>query len=233
MDYWQEFLPNRQSPAPELWQDCFDAAMPDGSRLRLPLRDLGGTAVAGMISNQASFAVIDRIAGWMAGLVREWAPDVIVGLPTLGHVYGAAVARALGHRNWVAPGTSRKLWYTEELSVPLASITSPGAGRRMWLDPRLLPRLRGRVLLVDDVISTGASAQAGLALLEKAGIRPVGLCVAMAQADRWSAGWPADVPVAACFATPLFVREGTGWREQPGSLAACRRPVPVATPMLA
>ena len=55
------------------------------------------------------------------------------------------------------------------------------AERRLWLDPRILPRLAGRqALLVDDVISTGSSALAGLALLERAGVRPAGLLVAMA-----------------------------------------------------
>ena len=65
----------------------------------------------------------------------------------------------------------------------------------MWLDPRLLPRLRGRrVLLVDDVISTGSSALAGLAVLRAAGVAPVGLAVAMKQGDRWRAAWPAALP---------------------------------------
>ncbi|MCW3476809.1 phosphoribosyltransferase [Limobrevibacterium gyesilva] len=212
MQYWQDFLPPSDRPAPAVWSGFFDATMPDGTRLRLPLRDLGDAAVAGMIANQASFPVLDRISHWMAGQARRFAPEVVVGLPTLGHVYGATVARALGHANWVAPGTSRKLWYDAALSVPLVSITSPMAGRRMWLDPRLLPRLQGRrVLLVDDVISTGSSSLAGLALLRAAGVEPVALCVAMAQGNRWQAGWPDSVPVAAAFATPLFARAGGDW----------------------
>ncbi len=219
MAYWQEFITLAQEEAPTIRRDWFDAAMPDGSGLRLPLRDLGAVAIAGMIANQASFSVADQIAGWMAAAAARFDADVVVGLPTLGHVYGGAVARLLGHANWVAPGTSRKTWYDEALSVPLVSITAPGAGRRMWLDPRLLPRLVGRVLMVDDVISTGSSAQAGLALLGLAGVRPVGLCVAMAQGDRWRGDWPADVPVVAAFATPMFSRDGDGWRVQPGTVA--------------
>ena len=62
MAYWQEFLPAAQD-RPAVWHDHFDAAMPDGKGLRLPLRDLGATAVAGMIANQASFAVFDRGGG--------------------------------------------------------------------------------------------------------------------------------------------------------------------------
>jgi adenine/guanine phosphoribosyltransferase-like PRPP-binding protein len=129
---------------------------------------------------------------------------------------GAAVARALGHPSWVAPSTTRKRWYDDALSVPLASITGPAtganAGRRMWLDPRLLPRLAGRrVLLVDDVISTGSSATAGLALARLAGVEPVALAVAMIQGEVWRAAWPAAVPVVAAFRTPRFRRSGGGW----------------------
>ena len=198
-----------------MWQTSYDAVVPDGATLTLPLRDLGEFAVAGLIANQASFHVVDRLSHWMAQAVAADAPEIVVGLPTLGHVFGQGVARALGHAHWVAPGTTRKLWYDEALSVPIASITSPEPGRRMWLDPRLLDRLAGRrVLLVDDVISTGRSALAGLALLQAAGVRPVALCVAMAQTTRWRACWPDDIRVRAAFATPMFRRDAAGWRAE-------------------
>ena len=209
--YWQNFVPAR--PRPEAWDRTYDAVMPDGSVLVLPLRDLGEVAVAGLIANQASFEVIDRLSGWMAALIRAEAPEIVVGLPTLGHVFGQGIARILGHTQWVAPGMTRKYWYEEALSVPVVSVTSPVPGRRMWLDPRLVDRIAGRrVLLVDDVISTGRSAQAGLALLAAAGVRPVAACVAMAQTQRWREGWPADLPLYAAFATPLFGRVPGGWR---------------------
>jgi adenine/guanine phosphoribosyltransferase-like PRPP-binding protein len=127
------------------------------------------------------------------------------------------VADTLGHTNWVAPGWSRKRWYNWVLSVPASSSTAPDA-RRLWLDPRIVHRLQGRrVLLVDDVISTGSSALAGVALLERAGVRPVALLLAMAQGDRWCATWPADIMVRAAFATPIFTRVPSGWLPRAGS----------------
>lgn len=214
MEFWQHFSP--AIPDPREWHDAYAARMPDGSRLALPLRDLGETAVAGLIVNQASFPVVDRLAHWMAERSARFEIDVVVGLPTLGHVVAPGVARLLGHPHWVAAGFSRKFWYEEALSVPVASVTTPEAGRRMWLDPRLLPRLRGRrVLLVDDVMCTGRSMQAGLALLRVAGIVPVGVCVAMLQGDRWRAEWDASLPVTAAFATPLFRRGASGWVARP------------------
>jgi adenine/guanine phosphoribosyltransferase-like PRPP-binding protein len=178
----------------------------------MPLRDYGTRAFAGFIANQASFTVVDTLARWIADDVMPVEPDIVVGLPTLGHIVGAAVARALGHTNWVAPGSTRKLWYDEALSVPTHSVTSPAAGRHMWLDPRLLERLSGRrVLLVDDVVTTGTSALAGAALLARAGIVPVALAVAMTQGEQWRQQWDPAIPVYAAFATPQFQRVDDGW----------------------
>ena len=139
MAYWQAFAP-RAARAARTTDHA--APMPDGSVLVLPLRDLGETAVAGFIANQASFAVIRRLAGWMTEAARDLGAEVVVGLPTLGQVFAPLIAEALGHANWVAPGWSRKRGYEEALSVPASSITSPQE-RRMWLDPRLVPRLAG------------------------------------------------------------------------------------------
>jgi adenine/guanine phosphoribosyltransferase-like PRPP-binding protein len=213
MEFWQAF----RAPAPGggPWRESYAAALPEGLALDLPLRDFADFAVAGLVANQAGFAVTRRLSAWMAEVARPFGAEVVVGLPTLGQVFAPALAEALGHPNWVAPSWSRKRWYEERLSVPVHSITSP-AERRLWLDPRLLPRLAGRrVLLVDDVVSTGASARAGLALLATAGVVPVALVVAMAQGDRWQDGWPDALPVRAAFATPIFARAADGWVPRP------------------
>jgi adenine/guanine phosphoribosyltransferase-like PRPP-binding protein len=216
MEFWQTFAPpDDGDEGPFI--DHFPAPMPDGSRLALPLRDYGDIAVAGFIANQAAIGVAKRIGGWMAKAARDVGADVVVGMPTLGQVFAPLVAEALGHANWVAPGWSRKRWYDEALSVVASSSTAP-AERRLWIDPRIVHRLAGRrVLLVDDVISTGSSALAGVALLERAGVRPVALLLAMAQGDRWRPTWPADIPVRAAFATPIFARAPGGWLPRPGS----------------
>lgn len=104
-------------------------ALSDGrSVLELPVRKMAGAperALASLIANQASFEVVDRLSACMADLARPWAPDAIVGLPTLGMVFAPPVAQALAHMRCVPPGYSRKFWYDEALRTSVQSVTTP------------------------------------------------------------------------------------------------------------
>ena len=189
-EFWQQVYPAGTFDIYPVagFRDLYPAELPDGRQIALPIRVLpkGGRAVASLIVNQASFAVEDALAEAMTDLARPFAPEVIVGVPTLGLPLANGVARRLGHERMVALGTSQKFWYREELSQPISSITSPSNGKRIFLDPRVLPLLEGRrVVLVDDVISSGASIVAVLKLLARADIRPCALIFAMLQGERW------------------------------------------------
>lgn len=116
-------------------------------------------------------------------------------------------------------GTSRKFWYVDDLSVPLSSITTPDQKKRLYVDPRMLPLLEGkRVVLVDDVISSGTSIVAGLTLMETCGVEPIAIGAAMLQTERWrqpladlAPRWPECV--VGVFRTPLLARgEDGAWR---------------------
>ncbi|MGH6763560.1 MAG: phosphoribosyltransferase [Phyllobacterium sp.] len=178
----------------------FPAELEDGRQLRLPIRELsdGRHALASLIINQASFEVEDALTAALAARFKPYSPDIIVGLPTLGLTLARGLARHLKHTRYVPLSTSRKFWYVDDLSIPISSITSPGQAKRLYVDPRMLPLLEGkRVALVDDVISTGTSIVAGLALLDHCGIKPVVIGAAMLQSDRWieklaaiDAHWP-------------------------------------------
>jgi len=189
-EFWQTIHPAGTFEAePEGGHaDFYPAALPDGRQLLLPIRPLpdGNHALASLILNQASFEVEDTICTALAGVLEALAPDVVIGLPTLGLSLARGTARALGHRRFVPLGTSVKFWYDESLSVPLSSITSPGRTKRLYLDPRMRALLEGRrVALVDDVISSGASLAAALDLLDRIGVAPVAVGTAMLQTSRW------------------------------------------------
>ncbi len=180
-DFWQEIL-----PAPI--EGGYPARFDDGRVLMLPVRPLPDAkrALASLIINQASFQVVEALAADLAGKLQKYMPEIIVGLPTLGLTLAAAVARHLGHARYIPLGNSEKFWYRAELSVPVSSITTPDQVKRLYIDPRMLPLLAAkRVALVDDVISSGVSMCAGIALLQACGVQPVALGTAMLQSERW------------------------------------------------
>lgn len=234
-DFWQEIHP----PATFLrypsggHHGFFPAEFEDGSQLRLPIRELsdGRHALASLIINQASFEVEDTLCAALARKALPFQPEVVVGLPTLGLTLARGVARQLGHSRYVPLGTSRKFWYRDDLSVPLSSITSPGQSKNLYLDPRMMPLIENRrVLLVDDVISSGTSIVAALRLLSSCDVRPVAIGAAMLQTDRWQAklveldsSWPSRV--IGVLKTPLLRRTPeNGWMDEEISEGGSREP---------
>jgi adenine/guanine phosphoribosyltransferase-like PRPP-binding protein len=212
--FWQEIHPAGSFESQGPFSDFFPASLGDGRQLCLPIRTLvdGRHGLASLIINQAGFTVQDTLAAALAEKLKHLKPDVVVGLPTLGLTLAAGVARALGHSRYVPLGTSRKFWYTDELSVSLTSITTPDQVKRLYVDPRMLPLIEGkRVVLIDDVVSSGSSMLAGLELMTSCGVEPLALGVAMAQTTRWRshltiAGRDWSEKVVSVFETPRLVK---------------------------
>lgn len=106
-DYWQRLLPAseiRQTTPP--FQYSYPARLPNAQYLQLPIRPLPTTehpahAVASLLVNAASLDVVDTLAALLAAELKRHAPDVVVGLPTLGHALCPGVARGLGHSRYV------------------------------------------------------------------------------------------------------------------------------------
>lgn len=219
--FWQALEPPADDAAlAPPWRQGVPVRLPDGRVLRLPVRLRPGEpdrAVASLIANQAAFTVVDALVAAMVAPARACQPDAIVGLPTLGLVFAPPLARALGHAGWVPLGYSRKYWYDDALSVDVASITSPGAGKRLYVDPNQLPRLAGRrVLLVDDAVSTGTTLARAWQLLTRCGADVAAAVVAMRQGTRWRAalGNERAARVHGVFDAPLLVRRDDGWWPQ-------------------
>lgn len=217
--YWQELsseIPARFSATPP-FRFGYPVTLPCGRILMLPLRQLpdGNRGVASLIANQASHIVLAALADHMAAQARMLDAELLIGLPTLGLAFASQVSELLGHPRYVPLGYSRKFWYDDVLSEPVASITSPEAGKRLRLDPNLSPLIEGRrVVLVDDAISTGATAVAAVRLLEKIGVEVAGMIVAMKQSNRWEAAiarLPVPPAIRAVYGCPLFQRGDAGW----------------------
>ena len=215
-EFWQNLDHASGLPPGGPFNGYYPASLGDGTELRLPIRVLPGgqNALCSLIVNQASFAVVDALAERLAEQLARFAPDVIVGLPTLGLTLADSLARRLGHTRYVACGTSRKFWYEDRLSVPVRSVTTPDE-KRLYLDPRMLPLLEGRrIVLVDDVVSTGRSLVAGLSLLGLCCISPVAVGCAMVQSDRWmdrSELVALGGRLVSVLASPRLRRTDAGW----------------------
>jgi adenine/guanine phosphoribosyltransferase-like PRPP-binding protein len=224
-DFWQEIHPSGTFADDGEFTSFYVAVLEDGRQLRLPIRALadGDHALASLIVNQASFAVLDALAESLAEKIRPMRIDVVAGLPTLGLTLAAAVAQKLGHSRYVPLGTSRKFWYRDELSVALSSITTPMQQKRLYIDPRMLPLLKGRrVALIDDVISSGTSIVAGINLLTGCGIEPAVIAAAMLQSERWRESLAAAGPqwttrTVGVFATPILERNEAGRWQAPSA----------------
>ncbi|MEO0388068.1 MAG: phosphoribosyltransferase [Pseudomonadota bacterium] len=214
--FWQTFA--TEAPQPPPWRDAYPARLPDGRSLLLPIRRLqDGSGLASLILNQASFRVEDSLAELLTQRLQPLKADVVIGVPTLGLSLARGVAARLGHRRFAPLGTSRKFWYDPALSVPLGSITSPGAAKRLYLDPRLRPLLEGRrAVVIDDVISSGRSIQAARDLLTIIGVRPIAVAAAMLQTTRaLPALLEAGLSPITVFTSPRLCETPAGWRPDP------------------
>jgi adenine/guanine phosphoribosyltransferase-like PRPP-binding protein len=218
-DFWQRLEPTadwhgRWGPP---YRHGFPMPVGGGQMLVLPVRRLPSSpdrAVASLIANQAALDVIDHLAQAMGELARTLRPEVVVGLPTLGMMFAPGVARTLGHPRWVPLGYSRKFWYQDALATTVASITTPGAGKAIYLDPNQLPLVVGRrVVIVDDVVSSAQTLHRVWDLLERLGADVTGAVVAMRQGVAWRGNLtPARVArVLGVGDSPHLVLQRDGW----------------------
>ncbi len=217
-DCWQRLLERgaltcAQRP-PLRWR--YPVQLPDGRWLELPIRALAADpdrAVASLIPNQASFPVVRALAEAMTLLARPLDAQAVVGPPTLGMALSPLVAESLGFDRYVPLGYSRKFWYSDALAQDVRSLTTPGEGKKVYLDPNQVPLVAGqRVVMVDDTASNGTTLSAVARLLASAGAELCGVVVAMRQGTGWqSVAAALRVPVLGVFDTPRLRWGGDGW----------------------
>lgn len=129
------------------------------------------------------FGDVEMTVASAAGLLKK-APefDYIITAEAKGIPLGYEMARQSGKPYFVArKGT--KLYMKEVFGVDVRSITTDRE-QSLYLDKKEADQMKGKkVLIVDDVISTGESLKAIEYLCKKAGAEVVGKCAILAEGD--------------------------------------------------
>ena len=109
--------------------------------------------------------------------------DYILTAESKGIPLAYAMAHQHGDAKWLLARKGKKVYMQDVFSVEVKSITT-AAVQRLFLDGNDAALMKGkRVLIVDDVISTGESLRALEVLVEKAGGNIVGKMAILAEGD--------------------------------------------------
>ncbi|MGH2927049.1 MAG: phosphoribosyltransferase family protein, partial [Solirubrobacteraceae bacterium] len=161
--------------------------------------------IALLICVDHGVAFSEKAGTELAGLLGDARADVVVSVATMGIPLAIEVTRALGLDDYVILHKTPKIHLGDAWAEPVRSITT-GADQTLRLDPARVGAVRGRrVAVVDDVISTGASLQASLRLLRRAGAEPVVVGAFLTEGEQWRRALGEDAEmVRALGAIPLF-----------------------------
>lgn len=183
-------------------------------RVELPIVPLDGErAIALMMTVDLGVGFTAVAAAELARALATARPELVVSVATLGIPVAIEVSRCLGLDDYLILQKSPKVHLRDCLREPVESITSTGT-QHLLLDRRRTGAARGRrVVFVDDVISTGASAVAALRLLRRAGADVVAIGALLTESHAWRQALGEDAGlVRALGQLPLF-RPGPdgGW----------------------
>ncbi|MBE3584201.1 MAG: adenine phosphoribosyltransferase [Limnochordaceae bacterium] len=114
-----------------------------------------------------------------------------------------ATATLLGHRRYVVCRKSVKSYMQDPVVVEVQSITTAGKQRLVLDGPDAQLVRDQKVIILDDVVSTGGSLTAVEALLAKAGARIVARAAALQEGDFYQ---DSDRPLITLGRLPVFVK---------------------------
>lgn len=194
------------------YHDTYPAQV--GSQVRevplIPVAD--DVAIALLITSDHGVRFIARAAEELATLLEPMRPEIIATNATLGLPVAIEVTRALGLDEYLLLHKTPKIHLEDAFSEPLSSITTDGR-QMLRLDRAKQHLVEGRrVVLVDDVVSTGGTIAAGCRLLRSAGADLVGIGALLIEGTAWQTTLGADAANVRSLGTlPLFRPEGDGW----------------------
>jgi adenine/guanine phosphoribosyltransferase-like PRPP-binding protein len=162
-------------------------------------------AIALLISVDLGVAFCERAAAELVERLGGLGIEVVVSVATMGIPVALEVTRRLGLDQYVILHKTPKIHLADAVAEPVRSITT-AVDQRLLLDRRRIPAVRGhRVVLIDDVVSTGASAAAALRLLRGVGAVPVAIGAIVTEGRLWAGALGEDAAMVHALGTvPLF-----------------------------
>lgn len=149
----------------------------------VPLND--DMAVALMMTIDRGVVFAGQAGRDLAEMFRDSHPDIVAAPATLGIPVAIELTRALGLDDYLILQKTPKIHLKDALAVELTSVTTSST-QRLLLDRARLHAVKGkRVLLVDDVISTGGSIRAASDLLVQAGAELIGIGSLLTEGEGW------------------------------------------------
>jgi len=183
----------------------------------LPLVPVGdGLQIALLITVDLGLSFADQAGRELAAVLAPLSPEVVVSVATMGIPLAIEVSRSLGLNDYVILHKTPKIHLGDSLSEPVRSITT-GSRQTLRMDPARIPSVSGRrVVVVDDIVSTGASMSAALALIRRAGGTPVAIGTLMTEGSAWREALGPDAAlVRSLGALPVFRPDPSGGGVQP------------------
>lgn len=151
-----------------------------GCTRELPILNISDTlAIAGFVI----LGDVELVTNTARDLAAQIPHDVdyVMTAETKGIPLAAEIAKNLGHRRYLVARKSVKAYMYNPICVEDESITTKGK-QMLYLSEEDVKRIRGkRIVLVDDVISTGGSMKALNELAEKAGATVVAQAAILAE----------------------------------------------------
>jgi adenine phosphoribosyltransferase len=172
-------------------------------------------AIALFITVDQGVAFSTKAGVEIAEAIRGVDVDVVASVATMGIPVAIEITRALGLDDYLIFQKTPKIHLADAIAEPVRSITT-GVPQRLLFDRARIDAVAGkRVALVDDVISTGASICAALALLRRVGAEPVAIASVLTETNVWRDALGTDQHlVHSLGAIPLFRKAADGtWLE--------------------
>ncbi len=173
--------------------------------------------IALFITFDNGVGLLERSGAELAERLAPHRPDIIATNATCGIPVAIEVSRALGLDDYLVLQKTKKIHLADAITRPLRSITTDTT-QELRLDRARQHLVEGkRVVIVDDVISTGTSVQAAADLVRAAGGEVAAIGVLLAEGSEWvDLLGPDDAALVESLGTiPVFSKGPDGWEPMP------------------